>query len=179
MRIRGAAAALCLVAALGACGDDPEPRTVPPVPSASPSVSVVALPSEAAAETPEGAAAFARYFFEVVGAAFASADPAALQAVSAPGCGGCDALITSVKELQEQGRKRVGGTYVLKSVAAPPVEAGDVTLEISYERAAGQVVDASGRVYASAAPVPPTNAQLRLIRRGSSWVVQGYRVVQP
>lgn len=153
---------------------------MPPVASGSPSVaSVGPLPSEAAAATAEGAAAFARYYLEVIGAAFASADPTQLEALSAPGCGGCDALIGSITELREQGRKRLGGDYIVKSVAAPPVERGDVILEIAYAREAGQVVDETGRVFASAPPVPVTNAQLRLIRQGMSWVVQGYRVVSP
>ncbi len=162
---------------LAGCSADAEPKPLPPVPSSSPTPVVLPLPSEAAQATPEGAAAFARYYLDVIGSAFATADPSRLDELSAPGCGGCDALIAAVQELQEQGRKRVGGEYIVTSVAAPPVEEGDVIVEIAYKRSAGQVVDAAGEVRASAPPVPVTNAQLRLLRRGDSWIVQGYRVI--
>lgn len=175
--IRVSLAAMSAAALLVACSSDPESAPLPPVPRTSPTPVVLPLPSEAAAATPQGAAAFARYYLEVLGAAFQAADPSSLDELSAPGCGGCDALITSVRELQAEGRRRVGGEYIVKSVAAPPVEQGDVVVEIAYERAAGQVVDATGRVTASAAPVPPTNAQMRLLRNGNSWIVQGYRVL--
>jgi hypothetical protein len=178
MLIRAVAATLCVVVALVGCSSDPEPEPLPPIESLSPSPVALPMPSEAAAETPQGAAAFARYYLDVVGRAFATADPSLLDQLSAAGCGGCDALIASVNELREQGRKRVGGEYTVTSVAAPPVEEGDVVVEIAYVRAAGEVVDAAGRVQASAPAVPQTNAQMRLVRSGRSWIVQGYRVVE-
>jgi hypothetical protein len=176
--MRRVAAVLCL-AALAGCGSETEPQPLPPVASGSPSpAAALPVPPEATPETAAGAAAFARYYLDVLGLAFETADPTQLRSLSASGCGGCDALITSVAELQEQGRKRVGGRYLIKDVAAPPVEAGDVIVEVVYEREAAQVLDAQGQIVASAPSVPMTNAQLRLLRRGEAWVVQGYRVVE-
>ena len=178
--IRAGLAALCAVGALVACSE--EAAAPPPLPSAtssSPAPIALPVPPEATPETPQGAEAFARYFLLVVGEAFKSADASRLKALSAPGCGGCDALISSVEGLREQGRKRVGGDYTVKTAAAPPVENGDVIVEVSYERAAAQVLDQQGQVTASAAPVPTTNAQMRLVRVDGAWRVQGYRVTEP
>jgi hypothetical protein len=177
MTIRAAAAVLCAVVALAGCSSDPEPQPLPPIATSSPSPIALPLPSEAAAETPEGAAAFARYYLNVLGQAFAAADPTQLDSLSAPGCEGCDALISSVRGLRDEGGRRVGGEYVVKSVAAPPVENGDVVVEIAYERTASQIVGRDGLVTASAPAVPRTSVQMRLIRNESGWVVQGYRVV--
>ena len=163
----------------GCTAGEGDPTVLPPASSAS--FSAPAAPSpppEAAAETAAGASAFARYYLGLISQAFATANPEVLRAVTAPGCEGCERLIASVEDLRMQERKRVGGEYLVREAAAPPVVNGDVVVDISYERAAGGVVDASGSVITSSPPVPLTNAQVRLLRRGGGWVVQGYRVVE-
>jgi hypothetical protein len=179
VKLRVVAAALCVGSLLIGCSGDEDPQTLPPLPSASPTAAAAPpLPPEATPETSDGAAAFARHYLGVIGEAFAEANPTELQRLSAPGCEGCDALIESVQGLQAAGRKRVGGEYLVKTVAAPPVEEGNVIVDVSYERQPGRVVDAQGHVSATAPAVPTTNAQLRLIRFGGGWIVQGYRVVE-
>jgi hypothetical protein len=175
--IRGTAAAVALAAALVGCSAEADPTPLPPLPNVSPTQVAPQLPPEANEETAEGAAAFAGYYLRIVGLAFQEADATRLQELSASGCEGCDALIAAVQTLQQEGQKRLGGDYLVRGVAAPPVEGGDVVVEISYERVAGQVVDEGGRVVASAGPVPPTNAQMRMLWRDGGWQVQGYRVV--
>ncbi len=172
---------LVLAVALPGCtSDEQRPTVLPPAPSTSPTLAPVQVPvpPEATAETPQGASAFASYYLELVEVAFATADAGAVKDASASGCGGCDALIGSIEGLQRQGRKRIGGDYVIGETLAPAVVKGDVVVDITYERRAGRVVDASGQVLETADPVPVTNAQMRLIRRGGSWIVQGYRVVE-
>lgn len=172
----GAVLVALAVALTGCTSAEPRPPALPPAPSVSPTLAPLPLPPEAAAETAEGAAAFARYYLQVIAEAFAAGDSTVLRMTSAPGCGGCDALISSVENLQRQGRKRVGGDYQVKSALAPAVIRGDVIVDVTYERSAASIVDSAGQVFATAAPVPVTSAQLRLLYREAGWAVQGYRV---
>jgi len=185
--IRTVATLLTLAVVLPACTTEEKvPTVLPPAPSTSPTPTAsrtpvptrVPIPPEATAETSQGASAFAAYYLKLVEDAFATADPQALKEASAPGCGGCDALIGSVDGLRRQGHKRIGGNYVVREALAPAIVDGDVVVDIAYERPAGRVIDTSGTVLETADPVPLTTAQMRLIRRDQTWVVQGYRVVE-
>ena len=195
MRTAAAVTALVLWMAVSGCSsDEAEPSTLPAVPSASdghtgvPSPSVVSPTASATQEPPpahiaptaptiEGAGEFARHYVRLIGEAFASADASSLRTASAPGCEGCDAIISAVDSLQPEGLRRVGGGYSVIDVAIPPVENGDVVLLLTYARAASEIVDYNGAVVDTAPAVPPTTAQMRLIHRQGEWVVQGYRVV--
>ena len=163
--------------ALVGCSDDPEPRTLPPVPSASPSPSVVPMPSEAAAETPEGAAAFARYFFAVVNAGLESGDAGHLRKISSPDCGGCRSLASAIEEEPSAGERIVGGLFDVLSAESPPVDAGDVIVEVSYAVSEIKVYGSDGAILRSTAAVPRTNGQVRLLRNGQGWIVQGFRSI--
>lgn len=179
VRIRGALTALCVMVALVGCSDDPEPRTLPPITSASPSPSVVPMPSEAAAETPEGAAAFARYYLELMNAAFAAGDATEVRRVSDPGCGGCNNLIGAIEEPQKEGERVEGGDYVIGFAEAPPVEAGDVIVQLRYSLEEVRVYAPDGQLLRRKNAVPDVDAEMRLLRRGASWVVAGFRNVEP
>lgn len=144
----------------------------PPSPDGSTSI-----PSSATAATADGATAYARYYLRLVSDAFATAEAAQLIAASSEDCEGCQAIIDSVQTLAPQGRHREGGEYLIREVVAPPVVNGDVVVLVTYERALGRIVNAEGLVVESAPAVPRTSAQMRLLRRGSGWQVQGYRVV--
>ncbi len=163
MTIRTVATLLALAVVLPGCtSDEKVPTVLPPAPSASPTPTAsqapepmrVPIPPEATAETSQGASAFASYYLKLVEAAFATADPQALKEASAPGCGGCDALIGSVEGLKRQGHKRIGGNYVVREALAPAIVDGDVVVDIAYERPVGRVVDASGTVIRRRIPCP-------------------------
>ena len=79
--------------------------------------------------------------------------------------------------MASEGRRRLGGSYLVREAVAPEPVGGDVIVLLTYERTAAQVVDASGHVVESAPATPPTDAQMRLIYRDGGWIVQGYRVV--
>ena len=178
VRIWGVVAALTVSVALAGCSDDPEPRTLPPVESASPTPSVVPMPSEAAAETPEGAAAFARYFFDVVvNDGFSDSDSTRLRVLSHPECGGCNNLIEAVEEDVAPGERIEGGLFDVIFAEAPPVEAGDVIVDLRYAVSELRVLDEDGKVVRRTPAEAAIDAQLRLIRRGSGWVVRGFRNV--
>ena len=179
MRTWAGLATLVLGCALSGCSGSEEAPPLPPVPSASASpVAAPSPPAEALAETSEGAEQFARYFFDNVNLGFRTGSSSAVRDLSAPGCEGCESLIRLIDELHAKEHKRAGGDYELQTVTAPPVERGDVVLLVTYDRSASRVVDNMGKVFATAAPVPLTTAQMRLIRSGGTWHVQGYRTVQ-
>jgi len=179
--IRRVATLLVLAVALPGCtSDEQRPTVLPPAPSTSPTLAPVQVPvpPEATSETAQAASAFARYYMQLLNQAYAAADPAGVQAVSAPGCGGCENLIGAIDELRKDGQRSVGGEYRVVTAVAPAVINGDVIVDISYERPAGQIVGAQDRTVESAAPVPLTEAQLRLVRKNGEWRVQGFRVVE-
>jgi hypothetical protein len=178
MTIRAAAAVLCAVVALAGCSSDPEPRPLPPIETSSPSPVALPLPSEAAAETPEGAAAFARYFFAVLNRGFAAGDASQVRQLSHPGCGGCDNLIGAIEEEVAPGERIEGGEFSVLFAEAPPVEQGDVIVDLRYALSELRVLDDDGRVLRSTPAEPGIDAQLRLLRGERGWVVRGFRNVE-
>jgi hypothetical protein len=180
VKLRVVAAALWVGSLLTGCSGDEDPRTLPPLPSASPTTApALPVPSAAAAATPEGAAAFTRYYLELLNEAFRSDDASAVRAVSDSGCGGCVNLIGAIEAPSEAGERTEGGEYVLKFAEAPPVEAGDVIVELRYSLTELRVLNAEGRVIDRKPPVDKVDAQMRLLRRGDTWLVAGFRDVKP
>ena len=174
---------LALPLVLGGCtSDDGKKPTVlpslaPPAASLS-AVPVPSIPAEASAETSQGAAAFVRHYMVVLGAAIQNADPAPVQALSDAGCGGCQNLIRAI-EVAKADRQRVeGAEFRVAFAVAPALTASDVIVDIRYDRAPGEVLDATGAVVRPIAPEPTVDAQVRMARTGSSWRVLGFRVVQ-
>lgn len=179
MTIRTGAAALAVGVLLAACSSDPEPDPLPPAPSVSPTPVVLPLPSEAAAETPQGAAAFARYYFDVLNRAFASGDATQVRQLSHPGCDACNNLIGAIEEEPDPQERIEGGDYRIVFAESPPAEAGDVVVEVRYSLTEVRVLRPDGAVVRTKPAEPGIDAQLRLIRRGSSWIVRGFRNVEP
>lgn len=182
MGVRGTVGALAVAVALTGCtSDEPPPTTLPPLSSASPSTSPSpsraesSVPPAARKMTPEGAAAFARFFVESIGLAYQAAEPSVISDLSAEGCGGCETLIKAVAELRAEGERRVGGTYEVLAAVTPALEAGDAIVDVRYRRPAAEIVNADGVVTASAGPTSPVDAQVRVVWREGAWVVQGYR----
>lgn len=157
-----------------ACSADPEPEPLPPVPSVSPTPLMLPLPSEAAAATPQGAAAFTRYYMEVLSDALASGDAAQLRALSDAGCGGCTNFIGAV-EGGRPGERIEDARIVVEFAEAPPLQDEETIVIFRYKREAGALLAADGSIVASIAPEAPINAEIRLKRRGGSWLVLGFR----
>lgn len=180
MRTSAAALVLLLGLSVAACSDtEAEPQSLPPLASATPSVPPVpSPPAEAAAETPDGASAFARYYLALIDDAYRRGDTTALAAASAPGCGGCDSIMQSVRAVIGRGERQVQGAAVVQAVAAPPVQNGDVILLIDFTVPSKTFVDQTGSTVATTAPTARTTAQMRLVRRADAWLVQGYRIVE-
>lgn len=177
MRFRTSAALLAAGVLLVGCSSDAEPDSLPPVPSAQSSPVVLPLPTEAAAETPQGAAAFARYYMEVLANALASGDSAQLRGLSDPGCGGCTNFIGAV-EARMPGERIEDAQIVVEFAEAPPLQERETIVSLRYTRLAGVLLGASGDVVASIAPEAAIDAEMRLQRVGVRWLVLGFRGTQ-
>lgn len=169
---------LCLaLTVVGCSAGDQEPDPLPPVTTSSPSPVDLPMPSEAAAETPEGAAAFARYYFEMLNHAFRTGDAGGVKRLSEPGCEGCNNLIGAIEKEGKPGERVEGGDYSIVYAESPPIENGDVVVEVRYALAEVLVTATDGRVIETIPANPGIDAQLRLIRNGETWLVRGFRNV--
>ncbi|MEX2290415.1 MAG: DUF6318 family protein [Mycobacteriales bacterium] len=162
MRIRAAAAALVMSTAVVACSSDPAPSPLPVLPTSSPTPSALSVPPEALAETPHGAAAFTRYFFDLLNQAFDNADASAVRRISDSACGGCNNLIEAIEQEPIPGERVEGGDFQVVFAEAPPVEDGEVVVDLRYALAEGRVVAGDGRIREVTPANPGIDAQLRL-----------------
>lgn len=92
---------------------------VAPSPSPSGPVEPV-LPELAAKNSPDGAEAFTRYFFEVVTHAMQTGDTAPLKAVSDSDCKACSGLSEAIDRMYGEGRRNEGGGWIVKRVVFDP-----------------------------------------------------------
>jgi hypothetical protein len=130
--IRAAVVAACVSAALAGCSAEAEPEPLPSAAAPSPTPVALPVPPEATPETAQGAAAFARYYLELVNRAFASIDATAVRSVSDPDCGTCSDLIRAIEESPTAGERFEGGDYEVIFAESPPVENGDVIVDVRY-----------------------------------------------
>ena len=179
MTFRTVGTLLALTVVLSGCtAGEGDPTVLPPAPSASSSAPAApSPPPEAAAETAAGASAFARYYLEVLGRALQSADPSQVKALSDSGCGGCQNLIGAVEDARSKGQHVREADFQVLFAAAPPVQDGDVVVDLRYERLEGELLDADGIVVSPIPPEKALDAQMRLMRMGKSWIVLGFRSV--
>jgi hypothetical protein len=171
--MRRVAAVLC-VTALAGCGSEAEPQPLPPVASGSPSpAAALPVPPEATPESAEGAAAFARYWIQVLEQALATGDATHLRTLSDSGCGGCNNLIGAV-ESGAPGETIRGGRFTVEFAEAPSLENGETIVTLRYSRAAGELIGPDGTA-TPVQPEGPVDAEMRISRQGETWVVLGFR----
>ncbi|HVM21368.1 MAG TPA: DUF6318 family protein, partial [Egibacteraceae bacterium] len=154
------------------------PATLPSVTAEpTPTVTIPPPPPETDGEDNVAAAEFAKYYLRVLSAAFQAGDPAPVRALTHDSCGGCHNLIAFLEELEAAGQHVQGGEYLVSTAVAPGDTAGDVTVDVRYEIASGEVVDSSGDPVRELPAEPLTDAQLRVVRDATGWRTHGYRIV--
>lgn len=159
---------------VAACGSEPEsPRPLPPVsPAASPSASAAPeVPAQARAATPQGAAAFARFWFDALNRAAATGDTAELRALSTSACTACTRFADSIDFLYSQGGIR-GGVFSLVAAEAPPIEPGDdeAAVTVVYNVTATEQLAADGSVSKRIEPLNNVSGEMTLRRAGDGWL---------
>jgi hypothetical protein len=169
-----AVAVVALTAALAGCSSDPAPPSTLPTLSANPSAAptVSPLPSAVSAPTPEGAGAFARFWYSEIEAAFATKDPERVRALSAPGCAACDQFIRSVTRLRDR-NERVDNYRIEVIAAETPAltDASRAEVTVVYNTDGATRYDAEGAVIRQDPARDLVEQTLVLTRSGSTWRV--------
>jgi hypothetical protein len=169
--MRALALTLAAVAAVSACGGSSgEPRTAPPV-STSPAAAATPTPTGINAPGPQGAAAFATFFYGEIQRAFETGDVSMLQTYSGPECQSCKNFIDSVKGTYGAGG-RVEGYRISIVTAVAPADTG-ATARVDVVRNSTESIeyDKSGKVVDRAPGHQGIEEQMNLVRIGSSWRV--------
>jgi hypothetical protein len=169
--MRALALTLAATAAVSACGgSSSQPRTAPPV-SASPVAAASPTPTGIDAPGPEGAAAFAKFFYAQVEQAFATNNPTLLEAISLPECESCQNLIKSVQAITKVGG-RVDGYKITVTAAVAPASTGDATrVDVIRNSTTNTEYDAAGKVVSREPGRNGIEEQMNLRRVAGKWRV--------
>ena len=183
MRSRWVPMVGALVLAVAGCsgsGSD-QPKVLPPVPSAtvvasaSPTVSAVpvVVPSAAVPATPQGAAAFVRFFYGELNGAFQDGHDERIRVLSDPACGTCNILAGAVQAGRLAGRRILGVSFRPTAVEAAPASGGADFVTVLGTVPAREISEKGTiRPLSGGRPFAHTVA---LIRRGNAWLVRGIR----
>jgi hypothetical protein len=176
MRVRSVAAALGLTLCLAACSEEArEPSALPTLdPSASPTSSEAAeaTPTGIDAPTPEGAGAFARYWFTALNEAARSGDTATLRSLSDESCETCRLYAESIEDLYGPGGRIEGGVFSLRAAEAPGLEpnASEARVTVVFDVTATRQVGADGETLREVPALSAVAAEMLLRRTDSGWV---------
>lgn len=180
MNARVLGAALLAVTLSAGCSEEAEvPRSLPAV-SAAPSPVASALPSvppSAQAQTPQAAAAFARFFYAEVERAYREKDPAIVARLSAPGCSACDRFVKSLTALRDEGETVTPVSYDIIAAEAPGFSGPEARVDVIYNSPEITRRDRAGKVIATEPDVKNFQEQLTLTRAGNEWLVKAVTVV--
>ena len=164
----------------GCTSDEGDPTVLSPAPSASSTAAPLQVPPEATADTPQGAAAFARFFFaDVVNRAYETMDTRTITALSASQCNSCKNIVSDIERVREAGHEVAGQRFVIEfAEAAPAGSDGDVVVDFRFSADRYREMDNSGQVIRDVAPRVKQDAQVKLIRSGDGWLVSGIQMVE-
>lgn len=174
MRTAALLTSALLLGGIAGCTDEAPPSTLPPV-SVAPSPTVAAavpVPSAATAETPQGAAAFARYYMDLLTRGFDASDASAIRAVSASDCTSCNNYIGAIEEPPTPGERVVGGAFRVEFAEAAPTQTENALVDLRYTVAEIRVLNDAGQVLRTTPPEPAIDAQMLLSRRDGGWIVR-------
>ncbi len=144
------------------------PATEPGTPNAArPS-----RPAMAGKQTARGAAAFTRYYFEVLDHAYASGDTRLLAELTGQDCTSCHGVITSIRTVYDGGGSTHGGATVVRRTKVEGSPAGgSAEVVVTFDSAAYAELTAEGEVAHSE---PAQRGQLVIVELG--WVGGSWRV---
>lgn len=145
-----------------------------PLTSTTPAKPIV-VPSPARPATPQGAAAFIKFYLGQVSAAYATADPGLLAGLSDVECATCARYADSARSLRLDGKHIVGQSVVVISVEAPAVNGGYVAADVFFDVPSRAVSDGSGHILERLGPRPRAHQTFFIHRRGESWSVRAVK----
>ncbi len=161
----------------GCAGDGGSPSTLPTLTASAPSTTTpTSTPTGFAAPTPEGAAAFARHWIDVLNIAAASGRTTELRKLGAPGCRACDAFAESIDAIWKNGSIQ-GGVFKVRFAEAPKVTAtATVGVFLQYSVSSTKHLDRQARVVKSVPARSNITSEMVLARSGPNWLVREFTV---
>ena len=152
----------------------PSPASQPASPS--PTALPVGVPAAATANTPQGAGAFTRFYFDELLKAYATQDTRTVRALAADSCRTCAGVAGGIDGMREKSYRIVGAPIELLTAEAPGFGDEAVTVDVQYQVPAYKVVDAMGKlVYDS--PGEKRNIFIITLQRMSShWLMSKIQV---
>ena len=160
-----------------------QPKVLPPVvtQSASPSVSStvaagpVVVPSAAVPATPQGAAAFVRFFFERLNETFRRADPELTRELVDPACRTCANFDFAVRRVRDAGNHVVGQVFLVISAEAAPPGQGFTLVDVFVDLPSTTEVNASGKIVDVSAKQSRLQYSVTLTRVANRWRVRAVK----
>ena len=105
-----------------------EPTTEGPTDEPTEASALPELPEAAKENTPEGAEAFIRYYFDVANFALTKPEPGLVPKIASDECVSCATLEAQVADLSQQGQRATSNPYEIKSMALVGGTTQDVEL---------------------------------------------------
>lgn len=142
-----------------------------PTTSGTATVDTANLPPEARKHTPEGAAAFVRYFVEQSNKAWTVPDDRVLPPLSDSGCLSCQALQQTAVDLVAKKQHYRSAPVTLSKVAPiPGGPAGQQYVRVLGTQNRVDIIDRAGKVV-STDPKKPVALTASAVWRGNTWLV--------
>lgn len=157
-----------LVALLVGCGQE-APASLPRL-TPSP-VTTTAVPNAAEAETPQGAAAFVRFWYAEITRAWSLRDASIVERLSAPGCLVCQRYIDSMKGTLARGERVSPVLFNLSLVEAQGLTGKTTRVSVIYSHPPVRRFDSSGRQLTVSKARQGVQETRDLVRNGRSWLV--------
>ncbi|MFL6240544.1 MAG: DUF6318 family protein [Actinomycetes bacterium] len=121
--------------------------------------------------TREGAAAFAKHYFEVSNDATESGKLGDLRALADSTCQTCRRYQGYLHDAYAGGGHIDGGTLVVTSSVAPPIQGDQVTVTVIGDQKPGELVDPSGKVKSRIQAISHGDLEVRLQWTRDRWLV--------
>ena len=155
------------------------PSPLPPLslsPSPLPSPIAVAVPAEASANTPQGASAFARFYFAELLRAYTTYDTRAVRSLAAESCRTCAGLTGGIDSMRQAQQRVTGPPLEVLAAEAPAFDSGPITVDVPYKVSAFNVLRADGQVEHHVQAEKPSTLVATLQRSGAKWLMSKIQV---
>lgn len=164
---------------MGGCSSEAEEPSGLPRVSSTPSAtataepSAVPVPTEAQAETPQAAAAFAEFFYEQVARGFQTQNPDLVRQISLPSCEACTRYVESIQVVRDRNLRVEGGDFNVTFAVSPADEQAErARVDVGWDFAPVTYYDSSGAVVDTGPAVNGVEETMELVRRDGSWMVE-------
>jgi len=137
------------------------------------------MPALAKKKSPEGAAAFAKHYFELIEYTSTTTETSPIKKVSLPSCKACQEDVISTSDYNKENHAwNAGGAYHPTITAAQKSEAGYTVVAFKYNQDKRIVYDSKGKINAVYDPTQkPIYGTFRLVWN-NGWKMQTIDIVQ-